>query len=137
MKHLAVVFLLAVGLAACGGGDSPTTPIAPANLVSTGLSMTSQCDALRSLNYAMGGTTATCTSFNGTMQNNGSGCAGNIRGTTITYFTGGAQVGSASWTYSYTVRPGETFSFTGGQLTVPVSGFQYTTTATWDDVRCQ
>jgi hypothetical protein len=79
-----------------------------------------------------------CASFTGLMQNTGSGCAANIRGTTTTSLTStGAQIGSASWSYGPTVKPGDQFSYSGGPILVGVVGtWSYWTSMSWDSVFC-
>lgn len=132
-----------IGVSGTGTQAPPPPPVLPANLVRTGgLSIPSQCEALRAQSWLLGVTTATCTSFSGTMQNTGTGCASNIRGTTIAYTSADVQVGVASWTYGATVRPNEVFVYYGGALTVPsgnstTPAWRYSTTATWDNVSCQ
>ena len=96
------------------GTGTQAAPILPANLVATGgLAIPSQCEALRALNWGMGIATTTCTSFSGTMQNTGTGCASNIRGTTIAYTSANVQVGAATWTYGGVVRPNDVFAYLG------------------------
>jgi hypothetical protein len=50
-----------------------------------------------------------------------------------------AQVGVSNWSYGAIVRPGEQFAYNGAVLQVvgPLSGgWSYTTTMSWDNVRC-
>src|SRR5262249_5135021 len=74
------------------------------------------------------------------MVNTGSGCAANVRGTTITARDQAMtqQTGSAGWSYGAIVRPGEQFTYQVNPWGVPTSGdFFWGPTAPWDDVRCE
>jgi hypothetical protein len=152
MRYVLLIGAL-VAFNACG--SSPTTPtpkqtpapatavqpapIAPATLVvpSDAAFDVPGCSARASLAYNVGLPTIGCASFTGTMVNTGSGCATNIRGTTTIFFNAGGQAGFGGWSYSNLVRPSERFAYAGGTITIPTNGFKYSTTATWDNVRCQ
>jgi len=150
MKKMIVAALLAAVLSACGS-SAPTTPtpaatqptpapIAPANIVmatSTGLSLPG-CDVNRQMAAILGLRTTTCYQFSGSLRNSGSGCATGVRGTTTIYDGAHAFLSSAGWSYSAMVRANEQFSYSGGSIDVPTNGdFYFSTTASWDDVRCQ
>jgi hypothetical protein len=82
----------------------------------------------------------TCSSYTGTAQNSGAGCATHVNGVTTTYdATTRGQVATSGWTYAPTVRAGESFAYSGSALTVTgplTGGWFYTTTIAWDNVRC-
>lgn len=144
MRVLATVaIVLAMSGAACGGGDkspsapTPTpTPIAPAMLVAPASAVVSVSGCNPTLAALMGLSVVSCPQFSGTIQNTGTGCAANVRGTTVALNSANQQVGSAGWTYALTVRPGEQFAYSGGPLTIPTGSWTYTTSPSWDNVRC-
>ncbi len=117
------------------GSESPATPtILPANLASQGNLTVQSCTASTPPLF-------NCFSYTGSMRNNGSGCAGNVRGVTKTFATSTQnQVGTSSWSYTPRVRPSEEIVYAGLNLVVPgplTGGWFYTTTASWDNVSCQ
>ena len=151
MKRLVSAVVCLFLSTACGGGSnssaptptSPTpAPILPANLVTPSgavLNDISNCGARQQLAYGMGFATASC-AFTGTLQNIGTGCAGNVRGTVTAYFdsAGTRQSGNAGIVYSGIVRPGEQIQYALlTTLAVPSYGAWYWRAApAWDDVRC-
>lgn len=151
MKKTIVAALLAAVLSACGS-SAPTVPtstatptpapapIAPANIVmatGAGLSLPG-CDVNRQMSAILGLRATTCYQFSGTLRNSGSGCATGVRGTTTIYDGAHAFLSSAGWSYSGMVRPNEQISYSGGSIDVPTNGdFYFTTTAAWDNTRCQ
>jgi len=137
-----LALLAAVSLTGCGStptaptpAPTPPAPILPATLaIPSGATLSAQnCQTV-----SVTGIFA-CAAFSGIMQNTGSGCAANIRGTTtITRTSDGTQIGNAEWTYPNLVRAGEQFSYSGGQINVTQAGtWVYNSTASWDNVRCQ
>jgi hypothetical protein len=148
MPRRLIVALIACLLSACGSDPltAPTTtapvavapaPLAPASLVMSGSLSVPGCEARIALAFGLGLSTVDCPTFSGLMQNVGAGCANGVRGTTTSYVTGTSQtVGSHSWAYGSRVRPGESFGYSSGPLTVPTArgGFEYRTTAAWDNV---
>ncbi len=123
--------LLAVG---CGSSSTaPTAPILPASLTAQGTLSVTSCFA---------GTNGlfTCSGYSGTALNTGTGCAANVRGVTTTFdATTRAQTGTSGWTYAAMVKPGEQFAYTGTTLVLQgplVGGWAYTSSISWDAVRC-
>jgi hypothetical protein len=150
MPRRLIVAVLACLVSACGA-DTPITPtpvvvvatrvpapIASANLVMSGSLSVPGCEPRMANAFGLGLSTIDCPTFSGVMQNLGAGCANAVRGTTTSYVTGTSQViGSHGWSYGFRVRPGESFGYSGGPLTVPSRGtFEYRTTAAWDNVSC-
>lgn len=113
-------------------------PIAPATLVSVGSLSVPGCDALIQLAASVGLATANCKQFTGLLQNTGSGCAANVRGTTVVYAdaAGNTQVSAGGWTYSSMVKSSEQIAYSGGALSIPTKQWYWRTTASWDNVRC-
>jgi hypothetical protein len=159
MSRCAVLILAMVQLllhAACGGSSAASTPtqpsastqavVPPASLRTpisgqpgAQLSLTG-CDAQAiAAAAAMGLGTISCPTFSGGVENIGTGCAVNVRGTTV-MLNGPTPVGSAAWTYANTVRPGELITYTGGPITIVTTGWpccSYHTTVSWDNDACQ
>jgi hypothetical protein len=136
-----------MSVSACGGSssptapsDSPTTPTPAANIVvpsSAGLSLPG-CDPRILQAKLLGLTSIDCPSFSGTLQNTGAGCAVNARRVTTIFNQANQQIGSAGWSYANTVSPGEQFAYSGGAINVPTnSSILFTTSPSWDNVRCQ
>jgi|SRR6185369_10947549 len=134
MKYLlALVAVLTVGC----GSDSPTAPapvpVAAASLASSGNLTVTGCSASTGNLFSCGG-------YSGTALNSGPGCATHVNGVTTSYdATTRAQVGTSGWTYSNTVRPGETLAYSGSSLIVTgplTGGWYYTTALAWDNVKC-
>lgn len=114
-----------------GSCGSPTAPLQPASLVPTGNLSVLGCQTTSPTGIFA------CGSFTGVLVNQGTGCAMNVRGTTRTVLLDGTHIGSAGWTSTGTVRPGETIVYGGGAIAIANTGlWQYVTDATWDDVRC-
>jgi hypothetical protein len=134
MKRLVIVLALAVS--ACGS-DSPTAPtpapILPANLASMGNLNVTGCTAST-------GNLFSCFGYSGAAQNSGTGCASGVRGVTTTYDSATrAQVGVSNWSYNPVVRPNEQIAYNGISLLVTgplTGGWYYTTTMSWDNVKC-
>lgn len=134
-----LIVLAALVASACGS-ESPTAPTIPtpppipaASLSSTGnLSVTGCLPSSANL-YS-------CVGFAGAAVNSGPGCATGIRGLTTSYdATTKTQVASSNWAYTPMVRPGESFGYNGVTLVItgPVTGgWFYTTTMSWDNVKC-
>lgn len=124
------VSFAALVAAACGG--SPTAPTQPANLVAEGNLSVQGCQI-----YSVTGLFS-CGYFSGVIRNGGTGCAANVRGTTGTFRTSDrAQIGSAGWSYTAKVRPGEIITYSGGPILVTQSGtWAYDTAPSWDNVPC-
>lgn len=116
----------------------PPTPIPPATLTSTGQLSVPGCDALISLAASVGLATANCKQFTGLLQNTGSGCATNVRGTTVIFTdaAGTNQISAGGWTYGAIIRPNEQIAYSGGILSIPTKQWYWRTTASWDNVRC-
>ncbi len=133
MKHLFLVIAAAVIACACGG-SSPAAPSLPAALSATNSLNAQGCQSV-SVNGLL-----SCQTFSGVLVNNGSGCAGNVHGNTITFVVGTTlQVGSSNWTYAGKIRPGENITYSGGPITVAaplVGGWTFVTTPQWDNVGC-
>lgn len=133
MKRLLV--LVAVGFVSACGSSSPLapTPPPPALITSQGNLTVTSC-------FASTGTLFNCIGYNGLAQNTGTGCAANVRGVTTSFDSATrVQTGSSGWTYSATVRPGEQIAYNGLSLIVagPLSGgWFYSTSVTWDNVKC-
>jgi hypothetical protein len=98
----AAAFVVAVS---CGASTSTPSP----SVVASGPLQLAGCSG------APGAATETC-SFNGSMTNNGPGCATDITGTTNSSDSNGATVGSASWTFSGTLAVGQTATYVGSGL---------------------
>jgi hypothetical protein len=130
-----VSVFLAFGVAWACGSSNPLAPVAPANLVVQGTLSVAGCQVIS----PNGSGIVTCQTFSGVIQNNGTGCAANIRGVTATAWTSNVQqIGSAEWSYSAKVRAGEQFVYSGGPINVgsPQGAWIYDTKPTWDNVSC-
>ncbi len=151
---IVIAFASAALATSCGDSspspESPTAPTGPTAPVvpPTGLrtpisgqpgsqlSLTGCDSAARAAAAAMGLATMSCPTFSGGIENTGTGCAANVRGTTAT-LNGPTQVDSASWTYAGTVRPGELITYAGGPIAIATTGiWNYRTTVLWDNVAC-
>jgi len=129
-----LIVLLAVLASACGS----ESPVAPAPLP---LATLSSMGNLSVTGCTLGANNLyTCLVFSGAAQNTGSGCASGVRGLTTSYdATTRAQVASSNWSYPSVVRAGEQFGYNGAVLIVPgplTTGWFYTTTMSWDTVKC-
>lgn len=129
---LAVVALASV---ACGGSPTASTPppMPAATLAPQGSLLVQVCS---SVNASL----ITCFTYTGTIKNTGPGCASGVRGVTKTFVIGTQnQIGSSEWSFTGRIRPGEEFSYTGVNLTLPApldGGWMYQTTPAWDNVAC-
>lgn len=125
------LLLVVIGCSACGG--SSTAPSAPvAVLVPQGSLIVQGCTPTNDL--------YTCQTYTGTLINQATGCAQNLRGVVSTYLTGTeTRIGTSEWSYPHQVRANETVVYTGENLIVhaPLTGgWFYRTTVTWDAIRC-
>lgn len=117
------LLLVALLTAACGS-DPPMAPSIPAALLSyQGQLRFENCSASGCL-------------FTGEAHNVGTGCAGNVRGITRLFTATNAVEDVASWSSRLTIRPGETFLYSGFIRPAAGSGGYYTTEFSWDNVRC-
>jgi hypothetical protein len=127
---VAVVLFGGLFLARCG---SPAAPTLQADVVSSGTITGVGC-------FNGGSNLFTCSSFSGPMQNTGAGCASNIHGVTLTFVAGTTtQVGSADWTFTGTLQPGQIGTYVGGAITLPgplVGGWTYGTQIEFTSVAC-
>jgi len=124
-------FVCGIAITACGGDPpvAPTpAPIPAANIVASGTMNISGC-------FQTGASRFSC-EFNATATNQGTGCASNVRGSTVAFDSAHNQTGSSQWVYFLTVRPGERFVYSGFSLTVPSTDWTYNTQVSWDNVRC-
>lgn len=127
----AFLLVCCLGVCAACGGSSPASPSARANILPTGSLSTQLCTTIAS--------GAAICSYNGLAVNNGSGCAKNVRGSTISLLNG-VQYGTSQWSYppsiTVAVRPGERFGYQGFSLIIPPAAWTYDTRISWDDVSC-
>lgn len=132
MKRIVVVLALGGLVSACSGNKTAPTP-PPASIASQGTLIVQTCTQVSS-------SLANCFSYTGSLKNSGTGCASNLRGVTKTFVAGTqTQIGSSEWTYSNTVRANEEVAYIGFNLAVPLpltGGWVYTTTPSWDNVKC-
>lgn len=133
MKYL--ILLVAVLASACGA-DSPVAPTIPAaNVNASGTLSVQGCLPGGNPNLIA------CVGYTGTVKNLGPGCATNVHGITKSFVVNTQnQIGTSEWSYPGQIKAGEEVSYSGLNLVVPApldSGWTYTTTATWDNVRCQ
>lgn len=133
MTRLFAVVAALVLVSACGSSPTAPTPPPPASIASQGNLSVNGC-------FASSGTLFNCISYSGAALNSGTGCATNIRGVVTTFdAVTRVQTGASGWTYTATVRPGEQIAYTGVSIVVagPLSGgWYYTTTVSWDNVKC-
>lgn len=129
---VAVVLFGGLSLARCG--SSPTAPTAAANLIiPSGAVLSVQGCQTVSVTGLF-----TCTSFTGTLINNGAGCASSVSGSTTTsLISTGMQIGAAEWSYPNLVRPGEQFTYSGGSIAIANTNlWVYSTVPAWTNVPC-
>jgi len=129
-----------VGTVGCSGSSTspsptPPAPIAAAQLMlANGTTVSANCDARRATALLFGlGMVDNC-HVTGALTNMGQGCAGSIHGT-ITITETGTTI---AWIPSVTIaHPGETFTYTGGPVSLPTAPYHYTVTPQWTNVACQ
>lgn len=132
-----LIVLLALVASACGSDSSPVSPT-PVPIPAASLAFTGNLSVTGCLPST--GNLYSCVGFAGAAVNSGPGCATGVRGLTTSYdATTRAQVASSNWAYAPMVRPGESFGYNGITLVItgPVTGgWYYTTTISWDNVKC-
>jgi hypothetical protein len=79
---------------------------------------------------------AACSSYSGLVVNTGAGCASSVTGVTEEFTSANVQFSASNWSYGGIVRPGQSFAYSGGPITI-ASGGTYFTVPSWTNVACQ